>query len=175
MPGLLQPKECDPPLPKDSPVSCFDQLYYETWECSAHTIAISPSIYDFSWDWETWHKNGGELWCEVELPIVTRHPTLPLPEVERPDSVIMVSPPTPHPGRLWREDCCGGVVPVESLDVPAIQETRHTKCISAYLWPGPACQGYEDEMVTTCADKTRILEHDEATPAKWWCRKVQSR
>lgn len=121
-------------------------------------------------------------YLEFRLPIVTRHPTLPLPEVERPiwwqyeGKIWGLATPT-RQGRLWREDCCGGVVPVESLDVPAIQETRHTKCISAYLWPGPACQGYEDEMVTTCADKTRILEHDEqpAPNTKFWCRKVQSR
>jgi hypothetical protein len=29
------------------------------------------------------------------------------------------------------------------------------------------------ELHETCADKSRILEHDENSPPKYWCRKVQ--
>ena len=29
------------------------------------------------------------------------------------------------------------------------------------------------EMRPGCDDKHRILEHDQQTPPKWWCRKVQ--
>jgi hypothetical protein len=41
----------------------------------------------------------------------------------------------------------------------------HTEC---------NCLGkLENEEVTTCADPTRILEHDEQTPPKFWCHKPQ--
>src|SRR5271157_5968145 len=64
----------------------------------------------------------------------------------------------------------------DSLDVPAID------------WPvliHPAGEHWmegmnifttaEDiyEMRPGCDDKHRILEHDQQTPPKWWCRKVQ--
>lgn len=37
------------------------------------------------------------------------------------------------------------------------------------------CVADDENTVTrwTCADKTRILEHDEQEPPKYWCRKVQ--
>ena len=40
------------------------------------------------------------------------------------------------------------------------------------------CRGKEDwngpsKVTHTCADKTRILLHDEQTPPKFWCHRVQ--
>jgi hypothetical protein len=53
----------------------------------------------------------------------------------------------------------------DPVDVPAVQvgyydppECRETKCI---------------HVKQTCADKSRILEHDENSPPKYWCRKVE--
>ena len=47
----------------------------------------------------------------------------------------------------------------DPIDVPAIQENRHTKCVPPVIgWGGGGhCERYEDEMVTTCVDKSRIL------------------
>lgn len=72
--------------------------------------------------------------------------------------------------------------PVEPLDVPAIAgkwvvQGHDENCIS--VWPGIESRvvtsfGFCQKRRHTCADKSRILEHDGQTPAKYWCRKVQS-
>lgn len=85
---------------------------------------------------------------------------------------------------------CGLTDPVE---VPAIQETLN-RGVEACLFNEPngtvgiescyGANGIPKEYATpnttdrimkrwTCADKSRILEHDESTPPRWWCRKVQ--
>jgi hypothetical protein len=63
----------------------------------------------------------------------------------------------------------------EPEDVPAIQEERDVKadcnsCVG-YACTAMACDpNYTKRMkVTTCADKTRILMHDEQNPPKYWC------
>lgn len=69
----------------------------------------------------------------------------------------------------------------DPLDVPAIQETRKTpadECrmvtpTSAMDAMGTLTNCLPEYKVWTCAEKSRILEHDESTPAKYWCRKVQ--
>jgi hypothetical protein len=38
---------------------------------------------------------------------------------------------------------------------------------------GKDCVKWEEER-TTCADKLRILEHDESEPPHYWCRKPQT-
>lgn len=63
------------------------------------------------------------------------------------------------------------------LDVAAIQVSRPEpdvckdgaldKLSSGKQW----CK--DNRLKWTCADKTRILEHDEQDPPKYWCRKVQ--
>jgi hypothetical protein len=74
-------------------------------------------------------------------------------------------------------------------DVPAVQEitTEPPNCSMSFIsgsvktgwyqWHaeegGSGCVN-ERPLVTTCADKRRILEHDEQTPPKYWCRKVQN-
>ena len=49
----------------------------------------------------------------------------------------------------------------ESIDVPAIPgfATDSDSVLGRYKW--------------TCADKTRILLHDEQTPPQYWCHRVQ--
>ena len=94
-------------------------------------------------------------------------------------------------------DICFDLGTPEPIDVPAITKqvlswSGNKNCHSPY----PACicklegniitcdhgakcylvQCEPDDHyvpITTCADKTRILEHDEQEPPKWWCRKVQ--
>ena len=77
--------------------------------------------------------------------------------------------------------------PKEPLDVPAIHIKGKLRavpenCIVSstpyFEWPSnlgprpPDCQ-WINTSHWSCADPTRILEHDEQNPSRWWCRKVQ--
>lgn len=58
------------------------------------------------------------------------------------------------------------------IDVPAIQETRTIKqepCKPMEIM----CGNTFIKREWTCKDKTRILEHDEQDPPKYYCRRVQ--
>lgn len=61
----------------------------------------------------------------------------------------------------------------EPVDVPAVKIGKRQVCDSmlANGVPLPYCW-YETKY--TCADKTRVLWHDESNPAHWWCHRVQS-
>ena len=72
------------------------------------------------------------------------------------------------------------VSPPEPIDVPAIDVCKVSVegwqvCPMDSCWTGKSvenwikCSGYKKG----CADKTRILQHDEQTPAKYWCHRVQ--
>lgn len=52
--------------------------------------------------------------------------------------------------------------PAEAPDVPAVEVKEE------YFDTG---RGTSYRAQTTCSDKTRILQHDEQTPPKFWCRK----
>lgn len=76
----------------------------------------------------------------------------------------------PSEGTFYIEDCATGKTIVEAvfpkpepLEVPAIR--IHPKCEGGCV-PPPA--------YWTCADKSRILEHNEENPPKYWCRKVKT-
>lgn len=75
-----------------------------------------------------------------------------------------------------------GIANAESrIDVPAINKSVVAQfdgdCGFRLCGPsGPTIK--KGEAIThgeewTCADKSRILEHDEAEPPKYWCRKPQ--
>jgi hypothetical protein len=79
------------------------------------------------------------------------------------------------------------LAPAEPIDVPAVQKKRTYKTGTRTITLAPECDGShspcdraiitEDtatEKVTTCADKSRILLHDENNPPKYWCHKVQN-
>jgi len=97
--------------------------------------------------------------------------------------------PEPLPPRVWNFGPAE-----EPVDVPAIQEPAESlpdwgigcqDCVGCTNgghfddkpientpqnhWPGVCVGGHK----TTCADKSRGLWHDEATPPKYWCRKAQ--
>jgi hypothetical protein len=63
----------------------------------------------------------------------------------------------------------------DPIDVPAISARTDKVCVqySILQWDGNQCDKYEDRKRWTCADPNRVLEHDENTPPKFWCRKVQ--
>lgn len=66
----------------------------------------------------------------------------------------------------------------DPIDMPAIQETRKVpkdqcRIATPATGVGIFTSCLPEEKVVTCAEKTRILEHDEQNPAKYWCRKVQ--
>ncbi len=64
----------------------------------------------------------------------------------------------------------------EPLDVPADYERYVVHHKGEYWGCGlDVCTASEDkyDYRPTCADKSRILEHDENSPPKYWCRRVQ--
>lgn len=60
------------------------------------------------------------------------------------------------------------------MDVPAVERKDGNSSIEICA-PNqkPDFVGYCLRPYYYCTDKTRILEHDEQTPPKYWCRKVQ--
>ena len=66
---------------------------------------------------------------------------------------------------------------VDQIDTPATtrKQLTHPKGESYPCGMFMACIANEDVYidVPTCSDRARILEHDEQTPPKYWCRKVQ--
>jgi hypothetical protein len=85
----------------------------------------------------------------------------------------------PHFSALYQK-----AKPAEPLDVPAIQEHHKqamgTKnCHAASDDPknyAMTCETIYDEWDTlACADKTRILMHDEQDPPRWWRHKVEAK
>jgi hypothetical protein len=62
----------------------------------------------------------------------------------------------------------------EPVDVPAVQKTQKVIVDCAAFYNGDCVKPKTTrKLVTTCADKSRILEHDENSPPKYWCRKVE--
>jgi hypothetical protein len=64
-----------------------------------------------------------------------------------------------------------------SYDEPAITRQQLLRKKGGFFTCGlqDACFASEDmyEAIPTCADKTRILEHDEQTPPRYWCHAPQ--
>jgi hypothetical protein len=55
------------------------------------------------------------------------------------------------------------------IDVPAVNcSSERTPCSAPDINGIITCR-----TGPACIDQTRILEHDEQNPPKWWCRKVQ--
>jgi hypothetical protein len=73
---------------------------------------------------------------------------------------VMLEPPKPEP-----------------IDVPAIQTFDGTSfvvlCAKGQKPTIPSMKGYCLTPRNTCADKSRILQHDEQSPPKYWCHKPQ--
>jgi hypothetical protein len=126
---------------------------------------------------ETRNKSGWWLYegavIEGGLPVRTRKPPrIALVEPERPDLTWPTCDTNESVAYQGGANGTGRYVcvpPPEPVYVPAIQVGEHM---------GFACGReelcFESLMPKyTCTDKLRILEHDQATPAHWWCRKVQ--
>lgn len=103
----------------------------------------------------------------------------------------------PSEGTFYIEDCATGKTIVEAvfpkpdpMEVPAIR-SKDVTLMEVFVSPGgwrtgaaPNCDGqwynvtptYSECRVEswTCADKSRILEHSEENPPKYWCRKVKT-
>lgn len=72
----------------------------------------------------------------------------------------------------------------EPIDVPAVAGkwtdggVNDGHCASASVWPNIETSTYDNlqrcrNRAWRCTDKTRILQHDEQTPPKFWCHKPQ--
>ena len=71
----------------------------------------------------------------------------------------------------------------EPMDTEAIESETTEWIMCFYQDSGCVLHGFGSDAVGlarqekvkhySCAGKTRILEHDEQDPPKWWCRKVQ--
>lgn len=72
--------------------------------------------------------------------------------------------------------------PAEAPEVPAIKKdvSYHPPLCISGQWPN--CQIFMEQypedwkppIEWTCKNKARILDHDENSPPKYWCRKVQT-
>lgn len=70
---------------------------------------------------------------------------------------------------------CRLTPPDEPTDVPAIQECEvHSQFFASWQLcpPGPIGPEWLGHYRLTCSDKSRILQHDEQAPPKFWCHKV---
>jgi hypothetical protein len=87
------------------------------------------------------------------------------------NSLCLLSKEKPLPGehQKWVQIDCD-VYYCPNIDVPAIDDTRYP--YETFIDTG---NGIKRGITynKTCQDKTRILEHDEQSPPRFWCRKVQ--
>jgi hypothetical protein len=90
------------------------------------------------------------------------------------------APANPGPGLKSYSICASALCEPEPIDVPAIQETRPdpiagVPCAAPSVSLTDCMTRSKDAIiqVTTCTDKARILQHDEDSPARWWCHRVQ--
>ena len=84
------------------------------------------------------------------------------------ESVVICKYDPQYP--MDRQPQCLPSGPAPPVDVPAIQQSTEKPKVFLQYPDGT----WHPSSEYTCADKTRILLHDEQNPPKWWCHKSET-